>query len=284
MYVDGLSGVVIAEDLGHSQRWKLQFDTQGGYISSFDCSQDGTRSAYIKSGPSSSGFVLAVSTAGEQKDLPMPAGIFGVSWSPDGTKIAMASYAVADDTHTIALLDPASGQSEDLVSGPGTVGIPRWSPDGTQLAYDAFGASGSRIFVFTLGQPAPIALDAVTDVFSPDWSPSANTLVYARPADDGFRQVYSVGADGSGEALVTTSMSDKGFPRWSPDGSLVAFAGTVPFRRCRRMLRSRHNLGIYTANADGTNETPFTDVAVDARLMAWCPAGPWLNQGWQQEQ
>jgi len=286
VYADTLNSALFAEDLSHSQKWRFPFDPVTGYISALDCSQSGQNFGFVKVSSTGGGFSLAVSMNGEQKELPLPAGISGVAWSPDGTRIAATDYAIGSNTYRVTLIDPAGGQTEELVSGPGTVGAPRWSPDGTQIVFDALAPDGSssQLFVYTLGHEAPVPLNtAAMNVYSPDWSPSDGTVAFAALTEAGFRQVYKVAADGSGEAQVTTSQTDKGFPRWAPDGSLMAYVGTVIVPQVSREPLARHNLGIFTANADGSGEAAFTDLALDARLMAWCRPGAWLNQGWEKQ-
>jgi dipeptidyl aminopeptidase/acylaminoacyl peptidase len=68
--------------------------------------------------------------------------------------------------------------------------------------------------------------------------------------------IYSVNADGSGLTLLTRGMD----PSWSPDGSQIAFARwTTPW-------------GIYTMNADGSNERLLFSSNV-ARAPVWSPDG-----------
>jgi hypothetical protein len=49
------------------------------------------------------------------------------------------------------------------------------------------------------------------------------------------------------------------------------------------MLSLHHNVGVFTSSADGGNEALFTDYAIDAWLLGWCTAGPWMARGWTEQ-
>jgi TolB protein len=58
---------------------------------------------------------------------------YGMSWSPDGSKLAFATRR--DGNEEIYELDLGSGGLENLTSNPATDTQPRWSPDGRLLAF-----------------------------------------------------------------------------------------------------------------------------------------------------
>ena len=66
--------------------------------------------------------------------------------------------------------------------------------------------------------------------------------------------MFAISSDGEGKRQVTTSETSKGFPRWSPDGSVVAYAGTVVNPGVSRRPLLRHNLAVWTMNPDGSGE------------------------------
>jgi dipeptidyl aminopeptidase/acylaminoacyl peptidase len=60
----------------------------------------------------------------------------GVSWSPDGTRIAFSSKREGDDAAQVYVLDVAHGGEAERVTSLSTgARVPRWSPDGTKLLF-----------------------------------------------------------------------------------------------------------------------------------------------------
>jgi hypothetical protein len=60
----------------------------------------------------------------------------------------------------------------------------------------------------------------------------------------------------------------------------IAYVGTIVPPQISTRPLVRHNVGVYTAAADGTGEELFTDLAKDAWLIGWCMGGDWLQTHW----
>ena len=162
---------------------------------------------------------------------------------------------VSADTTRIAVsvdgglaLDLPDGTSTLSVPGP-RVGTPVWSPDGTQLAFSSRAGlhvvepDGSNLrLVAPAADPRVLAL-------APSWSPDGGSLVYlaGSPMPGSPRGPSNTAVDAR-YAVITVDLSTGekrrlavaghcyclGTPppavAWSPDGSLIAFAGTAPRR------------------------------------------------------
>lgn len=74
----------------------------------------------------------------------------------------------------------------------------------------------------------------VTNDFSPSWSPDGRSIAFASDDEDrefsGQLGVFTMGADGNDRRRLTTheQLMSVSSPRWSPDGSLIAF-GCQPY-------------------------------------------------------
>jgi hypothetical protein len=184
----------------------------------------------------------------------------GGSFSPDGSKVAFATYG---GMYTV---DADGGTPRLLAQGGAN---PTFSPDGTKIAYFEFlGIPGHTLRVMNAdGTGDRVLLDSravnclrPTLGIRPAWSPDGTQIAFWCSRETG---IQVVGADGSG--LSTLIVNGKN-PYWSPDWSRIAVE--VPWRR-DIPITTRGPLTVprlAIANADGTNVQVFEYPAV---------AGPW---------
>ena len=95
--------------------------------------------------------------------------------------------------------------------------------------------------------------------FDPSLSPDGRFVAYRSEPND-YPELWVMNADGSGQHRLTR---DGGFPDWSPDGSMIAYApGGGPSGRS----------GIAVMNADGSGQRrlPHTDYG---EYPSWSPDG-----------
>jgi hypothetical protein len=83
---------------------------------------------------------------------------------------------------------------------------------------------------------------------------------------DGNNEIYVMNADGSGQTRLTNQPELDGQPRWSPDGSRIAFLS----------LRDG-NSEIYLMNADGSDPVNLTNSPANEDNPAWSPDGALLG-------
>ena len=164
--------------------------------------------------------------------------IAGVSWSPDGERLALSLGELGGNSSYIGfhIIDLRTGTDLHIPAqamvptfGCFTPSYLTWSPDGKLLAYTCrdFGVDPS-----------------------------------------GWGSIYTIRPDGTGRRILTTHTFELAFsPTWSPDGKQIAFStGEMPFPE-RSM--AGYVSAVYVVNLDGSHERRIAAGA----LPDWSPDG-----------
>jgi WD40 repeat protein len=170
----------------------------------------------------------------------------GLSWSPDGNRIAFGvrDSATPDGSIWTARADGTGAALlyDGRADGCGAVWDPMWSPDGTRLAlicYQGFAGSPDEPNAASLGvlDVRSQTLTVVATTHWPDWldnqaswSPDGRTIAYDvlhwDPTNrdiDGSR-ILTTRVDGSGRPRALDALdSFAATPDWSPDGKRLAY-------------------------------------------------------------
>src|SRR5437867_688601 len=174
------------------------------------------------------------------------------SWSPDGTRIAIAGDPVDQSCYGLDLYVvnvDGSGLTR-LTNSVFWEGRPVWSPDGSKIAF------------MRATRPGDSHLEML--------GPQAGT-VYAW-------DIYVINADGTGETRLTDWKGYDGEPVWSPDGTMIAF-GSDRDANAQDIADNLDNdaavagIAIYVMNADGGGVTRISgsDVQGQAFPDGWRP-------------
>jgi TolB protein len=192
--------------------------------------------------------------------------------APDGERIAVAAR-IGGSWSGICVMD-AHGRGLAKVVGRSTFdGDPEWSPDGTKIAFRSesagpFGAFG-RIWVVNADGSGLRQLSSDTEEYTydtqPAWSPDGSTVLFARSGD-----LYTVRADGTGEALLMSCRLACAEPTWSPDGRRIAY---VMYTDADGDGVAEGHMDIYVMNADGSGSQRLTTSAAQDDSPAWSPDG-----------
>ncbi|MER5871105.1 protein kinase [Streptomyces sp. NPDC002044] len=150
-----------------------------------------------------------------------------VSWSPDGTRLAVLRKK--DGVQQLFAVSLSDGAAQQLTAGTGPVEDPAWSPDGKQIAVCL--QNGPENWQIHLVDPAAPgrAPQQVTRLphptLDPVWAPDGSTFAYtAGTAGKGTQgDIRLVGADGANDRALVATGAHEMDPAWSVDGSWVAF-------------------------------------------------------------
>lgn len=207
------------------------------------------------------------------------AGLYGLSWAPDGTHLLYSVTPNGVDEIARSLVD---GSDVSVLSPPCTGCFsdsdPTYSPDGTKIAFDRGFLPfdhPSAIPIFTMnadgsGLTQLTPKSASTFYFGPQWSPNGKWIAFvASSVARNLNAIEVMHADGSDVRRLTPFRLDANNPHWSPDGKLILF-------------NADHGGGqgistnLFTMHPDGTHRvalTHFTGGFLQAFAEAWSPDG-----------
>lgn len=182
----------------------------------------------------------------------MPHAEHSIAWSPDSKQFAFLSDAASAGQLEVYIQSPGIA-ARKLTSLTGFLEDPRWSPDGKKIAV-LFTANAPRaagplepstkdsgvveqhIYEqrLTLVDPVSGKTDAIspedTYVYEYDWAPDSDRLVYTAAKGNGdnnwwIAQIYTISAASGEIHNVYKPPMQVAYPRWSPDGTQIAFIG-----------------------------------------------------------
>ena len=188
------------------------------------------------------------------------AGIRSVAWSPDGQRLATASWDL-----TARVWDAATGRELLALEGhaSGVLAV-AWSPDGLRLATGS--ADGTvKVWPASGGRELRTLQGHTGLVFCVAWSPDGHRL--ATGSQDGTVRVWDTEA---GRELHPPRASHEGVVRcvaWSPDGKLLATGGRDKIVR------------VWDATTFRELCPPLKGHKSDVHSVAWSPDGLRLATG-----
>jgi len=188
-----------------------------------------------------------------------PEGEGSPRWSPDNRYLAFVSGRYESKGGQIWLLDRAGGEAVRLTNLKGGVADYAWSPDGTRIAVvsrdlDPEAAADSA----AARTPRPIVIDRYR---------------FKRDGDGylGHRRshLHIVDVPGGKTVQVTSGDYDDSTPRWSPDGTRLAFVSSREGDSDRE-----NNSDIYIVDArEGASPTRLTSWHGPDDTPEWSPDG-----------
>jgi len=166
-----------------------------------------------------------------------PASGTGHDWSPDDSMIVFEGTSDVGYGLWIVGVNADTGEvGTPTLARAGNCYAPSWSPDGIHIAFVTPGGPGTIIKVLDLTTGTETAgFGGNQPSFSPDGSKLAfmapgpvTTTSKGKTTTTWYYEIFIANADGSGITQMTTVQSDLvGFPKWSADGTQLAFRNKV---------------------------------------------------------
>ncbi|MEW5917561.1 MAG: hypothetical protein AB1762_14235 [Gemmatimonadota bacterium] len=214
--------------------------------------------------------------------------VFGNGFDPDGFTVTVGGRSVKIGTAANTVVDSLREESRSVrLSGLAphcfsdvtehTVDLQRRDTAEVQFSVECygdlafirhFGTDSLQLFYLAPNGEEIQLSDLPGRNFLEDWSPDGWKILFTQ-SYAGVTHIYSVRIDGTDLRRLTHPPGYGNTPRWSPDGSRVAFY--------RRTASDRAQL--YLMNADGTGERPVLDTLGNEADISWSPDGRELAFG-----
>lgn len=220
--------------------------------------------AFLAGGP-----VCLAETGQDQPAQPVDR---GPVWSPDGKMIAFVSTRGGKDASTNIWVMSSDGTTPRQLTSRGTNDRPTWSPDGTKIAFQ----SGAEVWQADLATRGfTLLMQGERPWSAPDWHPKdASKLActfktYASgDADIWILNPQTCLTRPSGRQVARERDGSDENPRWSRDGSRIAFAG----ESIDKVDRKSHWY-LMTMRPDGTDLRTHCEIAGRDCRPSWFPGG-----------
>lgn len=254
--------------------------------------------------PVSGGVSLIDPSNGKATEVIAPrqnASVTAVAWSPDRQTLAYTLFHRRPEDRVssaeLFTISAKGGEPKLIVPRPqpGTViDAPAWSPDGQSIFYAFQGVESGRPVARI--ERVELATGAQQQLFQDASYPSvsADGKLVAYMFDDGSGQSLRIGSSTGGEGReIVKATAFKGLmgPRFSPDGSWIAFVAVGPGPAAeapasRSLLAQIFDVRVAYAHGDpwnvwkirpdGSELQKATYLQEDEPLLSWSRDGAWL--------
>jgi Tol biopolymer transport system component len=232
-------------------------------VSSLEWSPDGTRLAFI-----SQERLMVVNADGSGLDtLAYNPDLHDPAWSPDGQRIAY--FAGADVPRTLnndrgiwTVKPDGTGHSKilNVLPGFGTYRTLQFSPDGQKIAMCHGTNSAYTIEVMNANGTGrtTLPLECHSVFGGPQWSPDGSRILDLQNGN-----IYTIAPDG-GSAVQLTLAGDYELPRWSRQGTKIAFVHYEP-------SAPTSEVPLYVMSASGSSKKKLSPAGFKVEYLSWGP-------------
>lgn len=216
--------------------------------------EDGTSAMYLLTLDGQT--LNVVSPLGSTPPDSMPAYL---SWSPDGSKLAVA-VQLPDQSAQIYTMDADGSDFRQLTDVPNTLNFdPQWSPDSTRIAFisNRIASNITRLYVMNAdGSDVQLFTPNEESVAEPRWSPDGTHITYQLAGTDGTSEIYKINTVDLVVTRLTISAPPKFYPQWSADGSQIYY-----------VQQDESVYVLYVMGFDGADPRPIYALPKDDSLL-----------------
>ncbi|MDQ6787986.1 MAG: serine/threonine-protein kinase [Acidobacteriota bacterium] len=217
----------------------------------FVSNRDGDADIYIMNAADGTGVQRVTYGAGNDSE---PA------WSPDGRRIAFESDRDGNtEIYSISLAGDAVPNAESEFTDE-IEGSP--APDGKRIVFSSNRTGQFQIYSIDADGSNLRQLTSEGVNHYPSFSPDGAQIIFDRAGDDNVPAIYRMNADGTNQTAIFAAENLRGFQRFSPDSSRIAFV---------KSIETGDN--IFTINADGGDERQLTFDKNGNQFPAWTAGG-----------
>lgn len=202
----------------------------------------------------------------------------GISWSPDGKRIAVSAKAGGEDA--IFSVDAESGDYEKIQFGIKSVTSVEWSPDGDRIAFIGSNGISSDIFIYSFA--ADTIFNLTNDIYServPVWSPDGNAVYFISDRGDdtttgtSSEETKMWRRDVDNDNIYRLSISDKKIERITPDNEFSLTSLAISSDESKLLYVSdRNGIGnLYELTLDDRTVRPLTNSITGIEQISLSP-------------
>jgi TolB protein len=185
--------------------------------------------------------------------------------SPDGSKIAFASYAKGNPAIFIFSVDPL--RQLPFYNQVASVNeTPEFTPDGKQILYSSSASGWAQIYSANLDGSGLHRLSSSAAIeVEPKVNPKTGTEIAFVSGRSGPQQIYRMNIDGGDVERLTNGEGEASNPSWNPDGAHLAFSWTRGY--------ATGNWNVFVMDVASRNYIQLTHSEGRNENPSWAPDG-----------